>query len=66
MTARSIEQPVTRAGTNRQKAVHDIWAAATGGAIATAATGIGLWPALGVGVVAGILFAYLERNKLAG
>jgi fructose-specific phosphotransferase system IIC component len=63
MTTPTIEQPVTES-TDRQKARRDILAGAIGGAIATAATGVGIFPALGVGLVAGMLFTYLEWNKL--
>jgi hypothetical protein len=48
----------------KKRAYRDVLASVLGSSIGVAATGAGLFPALGAGIGAGLLFAFLERDKL--
>jgi len=48
----------------RLHAFRDVLASGAGGSLAAAAAGLGLFPVLGVGIVAAGVIAYLEKDRL--
>lgn len=56
--------PESKQKDQKARAYRDVLAGVLGGAIGVAATGAGLLPAVGVGIGAGLLFAFLERDQL--